>query len=629
MKVQLLLITCFIVIGIQIYHINVEMHDYYKLLYKEKTEYTFYGPSAPRGRILDRNGNVLVDNSIIYNVVYHEPLNITIEEKINIANSLTEYLDDVSITLKDKKLYFLATNNNGNDLITDDERREYEKRHLSKEDIERLKWERIQEDDINYPLEEEKIIYLFSKMNEGYIFEDKVLLNNVSLDVKEQIESLHIDSISINTGWKRIYNYGETLKSIVGSVGHIPKEKLDDYLKNGYKMNDIVGVSGIESYYEDILKGSKAVYMVNSDNSLLLKKEEVSGNDIYLNIDINMQLELEGVLKEEVSLAKNRRSSKFFRDSFGIIGDPKSGAILALSGIRLMDNGDTTDISILAFTNSYTMGSVVKGASHTVGYLTGAIEIGKKVKDSCVKLYSEPSKCSYKYLGYVDDISALKTSSNYYQFLTAIKTTGQQYRYNMNFSVTSDNFDTYRKVFAGYGLGVKTNIDYPIEQTGMKGEKVAGDLLLNYSIGQYDTYTPISLLQYINTIANHGVRYALRLKKQDYNTFLDRIDMDDVFYERIIEGMYEVLHGGTATYYMNRNLNGVGKTGTSETFYDSDNDGVVDTEVINSTFASFFPREDPKYSYIIVAPYITNTPNSSYPFTQNASRKISSFLINY
>ena len=58
--------------------------------------------------------------------------------------------------------------------------------------------------------------------------------------------------------------------------------------------------------------------------------------------------------------------------------------------------------------------------------------------------------------------------------------------------------------------------------------------------------------------------------------------MDNIYYDRIIEGMYEVLHGGTATYYMNRNLNGVGKTGTSETFYDSDNDGIVDTEIIKT-----------------------------------------------
>ena len=629
MKIKLLILTCFIIFGIQLYHLNYEMHDYYKMLYKEKTERYVYGASARRGRILDRNGNVLVDNKTIYNVSYHEPLNITVNEKVTIASLLTPYLSDVTVSTKDKKNYYLATHNNGNDLITKEEWEEYEKRNLTIENISQKKWDRITNEDIEYPKEEEKIIYLFSKMNDGYIFEDKILLNDISDEAKTEIESMHLSPIQITTSWKRTYNYEDTLRSILGGVGPIPKENLDYYLKSGYKMNDIIGISGLESYYEDTLKGEKALYMINSDNSLTLLEEEKQGDDITLNIDINIQLELDKILKEEIILSKNRRSSKYFRDSFGIIGDPSNGAILAISGIRLMDNGTTSDISILSLTNSYTMGSVVKGASHTVGYLTNSIEVGKKIKDSCVKLWSEPSKCSYKYLGYIDDITSLKTSSNYYQFLTAIKSTGNNYKYNMHFDVTEENFNTYRNIFAGYGLGVKTGIDYPNEQTGMKGTKIAGDLLLNFAIGQYDTYTPISLLQYINTIANHGIRYALRLKKEDYNNFLDRINMDDAYYERIIEGMYLVLHGGTATYYMNRNLEGVGKTGTSEAFYDSDSDGQVDTEVINSTFASFFPRESPKYSFVIIAPAITNSSTTSYPFTQNTSKKISSFLSNY
>ena len=111
-----------------------------------------------------------------------------------------------------------------------------------------------------------------------------------------------------------------------------------------------------------------------------------------------------------------------------MVGNPKSGGVFALAGLKMNNDGTFQDITITAFTSSYAMGSVVKGASNTVGYLTGAIEVGKKVLDSCVKLYSEPTKCSYQKLGYVDDITALKTSSNYYQFLTAIQSTGQTYK---------------------------------------------------------------------------------------------------------------------------------------------------------------------------------------------------------
>ena len=196
----------------------------------------------------------------------------------------------------------------------------------------------------------------------------------------------------------------------------------------------------------------------------------------------------------------------------------------------------------------------------------------------------------------------------------------------MTFHVTEENFKTYRDVFASYGLGNKTGIDYPNEQTGMKGTKVAGDLLLNFAIGQYDTYTPISLLQYIHTISNYGNRYALRLKKEDYNVFLNQVGLDASYYDRITEGMYQVFHGGTASSYVKKSLNAVGKTGTAETFYDSDHDGVVDKEVINSTLVYYFPRENPTYSVAIVAPYLTDDPSYAYPFTKNVSLKISTYL---
>ena len=196
----------------------------------------------------------------------------------------------------------------------------------------------------------------------------------------------------------------------------------------------------------------------------------------------------------------------------------------------------------------------------------------------------------------------------------------------MKFDVTEEDFKRYRDTFASYGLGAKTSIDYPLEQTGMKGTKVAGDLLLNLAIGQYDTYTPISLLQYINTLANYGNRYALRFKKEDYNTFLNQIALDEAYYNRITEGLYEVFHGGTASSYVSKNKNAVGKTGTSETFYDSDNDGVVDKEVINSTVAFYYPRENPRYSIVVVAPFLTDDGNFMYPFTKNVSLHMTNYL---
>ena len=175
------------------------------------------------------------------------------------------------------------------------------------------------------------------------------------------------------------------------------------------------------------------------------------------------------------------------------------------------------DVTTNILTSSFTVGSVIKGASHTVGYQNNLIDIGKKINDSCVKLYLVPEKCSYKKLGLIDDITALKTSSNYYQFMTAIKLTGNRYKKNMKLNATEEHFNIYRNTFASFGLGSKTGIDLENESTGIKGKIIADDLLLNLSIGQYDTYTPLQIMNYINTIATSGTRYSLHYLKEIKN----------------------------------------------------------------------------------------------------------------
>ena len=238
--------------------------------------------------------------------------------------------------------------------------------------------------------------------------------------------------------------------------------------------------------------------------------------------------------------------------------------------------------------------------------------------DSCVKLYLVPEKCSFKRLGRINDITALKWSSNYYQFITAIKASGKTYRYNMKLNSTKDDFKRYRDTFASYGLGVLTDIDLPNEKPGIIGTKQADDLLLNLSIGQYDTYTPIELVQYINTIANNGKRIKLSLmnkivdsdnkviKKND-SKVLNDVKLDNYYFERLKEGFRQVLDGGTGAGYTELKYKPAGKTGTSESFYDSDLDGKVDVKTISMSYAMFAPVDNPKYSLVVISPNVSHT----------------------
>ena len=292
---------------------------------------------------------------------------------------------------------------------------------------------------------------------------------------------------------------------------------------------------------------------------------------------------------------------------------------------------DFHDITTNILTSSFTMGSVIKGASHTVGYQNNLIDIGTKINDSCIKLYQVPTKCSYKRLGYIDDITALKTSSNYYQFLTAIKLTGNKYKYNMKLEVEEKDFNTYRDTFAEFGLGSKTGIDLENESLGIKGKTIAPDLLLNLSIGQYDTYTPLQLLNYINTIATNGKRYSLHYLKEvknkdkiiyEYQPNLLNIVKNSNF-NRIKEGFKEVLYSGTGRGYTDTLYKPAGKTGTSEVVYNKD---II---TINQTYAMFAPYDNPQYSIVVISPNISyNNDYDNYiaPINRYISKEVSKLV---
>ena len=121
MKLRIFLIFCFLTFLGVLYNININHHEYYSVKLEEKTERIVYGESAPRGRILDRNGKVLVDNAGVLNIVYHKPVSITIKEELEIASKLSSYVTEINLTETNLKNYYLAVHNNGHDLITEEE----------------------------------------------------------------------------------------------------------------------------------------------------------------------------------------------------------------------------------------------------------------------------------------------------------------------------------------------------------------------------------------------------------------------------------------------------------------------------------------------------------------------------
>lgn len=647
-----LLISIYLVIGCRLFNLQILKNSEYNDKLAMATEKTIESTSAPRGRIYDRNHKLLVDNEGIKTIYYKKQNGITTKEEIELAYEVSNNIDIDYSKIDDNKLkdfYYKSHYKECRKKITDEEWDLYNKRKLNDKDIDKLIYERLDDEISEYTDSDKKAAYIYYLMNKGYSYAEKVIKNSDVTDAEYAYISENIDNLKgFNTklDWERVYLYGDTFKSILGNVSSntqgIPSELSEEYLKRGYTLDDRVGISYLEYQYEDYLRGTKAKYRLLSDNSYELVSEGKRGNDIVLTIDIELQKYLEEVLSNEVLNAKGEPGTQYYNRSFAIVSDPNTGEILAMTGKQaVLKDGyyQIVDYTPGIVTLPVTPGSVVKGASMMVGYKYGAIDIGTVLNDECIKIKDTPLKCSWQTMGPIDDVYALQNSSNVYQYKIAIKVGNGSYEYNQGLVLDESAFDKYREMYAEFGLGEKTGIDLPVESLGFMGKSRLPGHLLDFSIGQYDTYTPIQLSQYINTIANNGVRLKPYLLKEVYKpsdsgdtfgsliykanvTELGKLSVEKKYIDRVREGFSAVVTKGLGYGYMGNYTNSAGKTGTSQSFIDTDGDGKVDTETITSSFVGYSPSDNPKMSIVVVSPDISVPDSTTYGVTRNISAQV-------
>lgn len=636
---KVIIYLAFFGILIKLFSMQVINRDYYLNKLNSKTTKIVYGDTTLRGRIYDTNHNLLVDNQLIMTITYQKVSGMSTSDEIELAYEISPYieLNYSKLTKSYLKDFFILTNE---ELIMErvsKEKELYNKRKITFNEFYTFQKESVIDDDLSiYTDDDKKAIYLYFLMNNGYSYEEKIIKEDCTINEFMYFsENNHnLNGFDTKYTYGRVYLYEDTLKGILGSVGNIPYEKKDYYLSKGYNLNDKVGLSSLEFIYDDLLKGKRDVYKI-IDNERILVEEKEKGKDIVLTIDINTQRMVDNTLKDEVKKAKKSRNTKYYKHSYVMITDT-FGEIIAMSGQEIINN-KLYDVSIGNITDTITPGSVVKGASMLVGYDTGAIKIGEVFYDECLKIKSTPKKCSVYKMGNINDINALAFSSNVYQFKTAIRVGGGTYRYNESLKINSDAFDTYRNYFSSFGLGVNTGIELLNESRGYKGSNRDAGLLLDFAIGQYDTYTNIQLNQYISTIARDGKRYKMHLLKEVWdgdvlieeieNKIINEVDIDKKYFERVKKGLSAVMDYGTGKNYVSKSIDASGKTGTSESFYDSDFDGKIDTPSTSTSFVMYMPSENPKYAISITSPNISDKSSGyKYPINQYVIKKITNNL---
>jgi cell division protein FtsI/penicillin-binding protein 2 len=612
----------------------------------ERTQDEIVSTPVPRGKIYDRFGQVIVDNTPQKAITYTRSKSTQPEEILEVAKKLAQYIDipdaEEKVTERDMKDYWILTHpEEAKKKVSEQERKQLADQGMTQKEIDKKVYEwtldRITEKELaQIPKQELEVIAIKHEMESGYALTPQTVKSKGVTDREYAVVSEHLSELpGVNTtvDWDRKYVYDNTFRSVLGSVTEedegIPRERLDYFLARDYSRNDRVGKSYLEMQYEEVLHGKKAkVKNVVDKSGRVVSVEEVypgeRGKDLVLTIDAELQQKVEQIIQQEILATKRKGRSPLLDRAFVVMMNPKTGEVLAMAG-KLLRDGEFVDFAIGNITSAYAMGSAVKGATVLTGFQTGVLHPNTYIKDEPLYIKGTPVKKSWKTMGTINELTALKQSSNVYMFKTAIAIGGGVYRPHAPLRINPEAFATIRHYFSQFGLGVKTGIDLPNELSGFQGQSTLGGFLLDLAIGQYDMYTPMQLAQYVSTIANGGYRMKPQLVKEIREPSIDekepgrvikrfepvvlnRIDMKTEYIKRVQEGFRRVMQepGGTAyAYFANAPYKPAGKTGTAEAFYDGPIKSRRNDSTYNLTLVGYAPYNDPQVSFAVVVPWAT------------------------
>jgi penicillin-binding protein A len=614
----------------------------------ERTEDITVNNPVPRGKMFDRNGKVIVDNIPLNAITYTKYQGTDQKEMLEVAERLAKLIDKKTnkVQERDKKDFWIMKNpKKAEKKITKKEWDLYKEKKLDDKKIYKLQLDRITEEELNQLTDAElEVLAIFREFNSGYALTPQIVKNDgVTPEefaaVSENLEVL--PGVDTTTDWKRKYTFEKTLKSVLGNVSSsdegLPSEQLDFYLSRDYNRNDRIGKSYIEMQYEDVLHGQKAKVKNKTDKAgNVLETEVISdgqrGKDLLLSVDMDLQLAVEKIIEEQLLEAKKQPGTGLLDRAYVVLMDPKTGEILTMAGKRIVKNEETgksemQDDALGTFTTSYNVGSAIKGATVLTGYQTGVISPGAKLIDTPIKIKDTPVKKSWTPggMGLINDLYALKRSSNVYMFRIAIGIGKGNYVPNRPLPLDVKAFDTIRNSFGQFGLGVRTGIDLPNETAGFKGPNTSGKLL-DIVIGQYDTYSAMQLAQYVSTIATKGYRIQPHIVKEIREPSLDekelglisksispkilnRVDMKEEWITRVQEGFRQVMQEpqGTAVgFFGGKEYSPAGKTGTAQAFYDGPERkkfGKEPPETMNLSLVSYAPSNNPEVAMAVLVPW--------------------------
>ena len=484
-----------------------------------------------------------------------------------------------------------------------------------------LEWQRVLAG-IHYEMDRQA----FSNVN-NFVMAENVSAVTVAT-IKEH--SLQLPGVEIVETSARSYDQSDIIPAVLGRVGKITAEKWKVTDSNGqvtyplrekgYNMNDVLGISGLESVYEDELRGKDGVETItrNSDGVIVdtrLTTVPEPGHTVQLTIDSNFQRAVDKALAENIDMINRVYNTGTMKAAAGavVVLDVKDGSVMAASNYPSYDQNlyasnyseYSSDPSLPLFNRAlqglYTPGSTFKPAVAVAALDSGLINQYSTVYCNGVYNYFKdyhPRCTRHGHSGNIDVVTAIKWSCNVFF-------------YDVGRRLTSDVYDAYAYKL---GLGQRTGVEVSEalgRLTTKNDSNYTASLDVQAAIGQGNTVvTPIQLATYAATLANNGTRYRTHFVKAilDTNTgevlsetkpeVMDVIEGTGNTFELVRQGMKQVpstISGKISSYPVPIAC----KTGTpqrSETYASG-------KHYLNAMMVAYLPADDPQIAIGITIEY--------------------------
>ncbi|MBI1870030.1 MAG: penicillin-binding protein 2 [Chlamydiae bacterium] len=436
---------------------------------------------------------------------------------------------------------------------------------------------------------------------------------DVNMDLLTQVEEARFKMpwVTVEENPVRAYLLGDCASSILGYVGAINRQEYETLKDRGYHWLDVIGRTGVENSCESYLRGESGGMQIEVDSrgyreQILSIKRPVRGRDVYLTLDMKIQQTLEEILREKraVGIVMNPNTGEILaavsRPGFDLNVFIKPD--LKEEALKLFKDPNRPLMNRV-FQGSYAPGSIFKLVVASAGLDTGVMNETSLVHCSgSVKIGGSTFRC-WKELGHgeVTLEEAIRYSCNVFF-------------YQLGLNLGPERMAKYAKKF-GFGeptgLDVGGDRAGVIPSPLWKRQKLhegwfRGDTA-NFAIGQgFVSVTPLQMAVMVSTLANGGKLFSPSLVKKvvlpDGRTLIEMgpkekgsLGLSTSVLSLIKKGMWEVVNEGDGTGRAAR-LDSVeisGKTGTVQVVQH-------DQMIKNGWFVSFAPSQNPKYVLVLL-----------------------------